>query len=441
MKITCKPSEPDTIEKIIHDSEDGGIGIITQNRSRTPSSKIENIWGRNRSVLVSALSDVDYKLQNQQRSNWSWDEECGTKRSNIYKSCGSILKESKLANISDSKQESNIDHYVSVFPKESEFKRYQFYEGKSKLWCRGVYMTGPKPQAILMTLCLINLPMIIYYGFVLPKINSTFSLFWIVILSTVVHLMSMYCMFKTCTSNPGIIPKMEQDPSLLYKITQARPTKYSFRMNYMGTLVKHVHCNNCVVVGPPRTRHCYFCGNCVELFDHHCPWLSCCVGKRNYTYFLVFISTLSALFILSMIVSAFVLLSSDDFVPNIPCIFVIVYNILVGAFPVGLTIYHYFLVISGETTYENLKRLYKREKNPFKKSLIHNLRTRLCNTMGTNKMRQKCNMFDHKTVSPTPDMQTLDNMRNTGKLAQDIEGKRDRRHSNSDTLNMASKES
>mmetsp|Transcript_2553 Transcript_2553/g.2397 ORF Transcript_2553/g.2397 Transcript_2553/m.2397 type:complete len:84 (-) Transcript_2553:221-472(-) len=83
------------------------------------------------------------------------------------------------------------------------------------------------------------------------------------------------------------------------------------------------------------------------------------------------------MFIFSLAVSVLVMLNSGDFSENIPCIIVIIYNILVGAFPVGLTIYHYFLVTSGETTYENLKRLYKKERSPFKKSLIHNLRTRL----------------------------------------------------------------
>ncbi len=42
------------------------------------------------------------------------------------------------------------------------------------------------------------------------------------------------------------------------------------------------YCCECKIYRPPRTIHCNSCNHCVEKYDHHCPWLSVCIGKFNY---------------------------------------------------------------------------------------------------------------------------------------------------------------
>uniref|UniRef100_A0A0V0J303 Palmitoyltransferase n=1 Tax=Schistocephalus solidus TaxID=70667 RepID=A0A0V0J303_SCHSO len=53
-------------------------------------------------------------------------------------------------------------------------------------------------------------------------------------------------------------------------------------------------CSRCQVPRPPRAHHCSVCGSCVLMMDHHCPWLSNCVGLRTRRHFYFFLLYLSA---------------------------------------------------------------------------------------------------------------------------------------------------
>ncbi|XP_058772095.1 protein S-acyltransferase 24-like [Vicia villosa] len=48
-------------------------------------------------------------------------------------------------------------------------------------------------------------------------------------------------------------------------------------------------CSTCKIVRPLRAKHCPRCNLCVEEFDHHCIFVSTCIGKKNLREFFAFL--------------------------------------------------------------------------------------------------------------------------------------------------------
>jgi len=48
------------------------------------------------------------------------------------------------------------------------------------------------------------------------------------------------------------------------------------------------------------TKHCYSCRKCIDGFDHHCPFLNTCIGRRNYASFIVFSAVVEILSLLQV---------------------------------------------------------------------------------------------------------------------------------------------
>lgn len=64
---------------------------------------------------------------------------------------------------------------------------------------------------------------------------------------------------------------------------------------YQNSTVQVKYCATCGIWRTPRVSHCAVCDNCVELHDHHCIWLNNCIGRRNYRYFIAFVSSTTSI--------------------------------------------------------------------------------------------------------------------------------------------------
>ncbi|XP_076016964.1 palmitoyltransferase ZDHHC18a isoform X1 [Genypterus blacodes] len=248
-------------------------------------------------------------------------------------------------------------------------RKWEVFPGKNRFFCDGRVIVARQCGILPLTLGLIVVTCGLFFAFDCPFLVEHLTVF-IPVSGAVLCGFVLFCLLRTSLTDPGILPRATPDEAadIEKQIDNSgsstyRPPPRTREILINQQVVKLKYCFTCKMFRPPRTSHCSVCDNCVERFDHHCPWVGNCVGKRNYRFFYSFIISLSFLtsFIFGCVVTHITLRTqagkglvqaiqeSPASVVELVICFFSIWSIL------GLSGFHTYLVASNLTTNEDIK--------------------------------------------------------------------------------------
>ena len=287
--------------------------------------------------------------------------------------------EIRLSRISSGSDSPRIEVKAS---RTKKVRAYTRWPGNASFLCKGRLVSGPNWTSVLGTACLILLPNIAFVITVTKPLWDKASLAFFVV-SLVWPLVCVAFLLVAAFMDPGIIPR-SPEPNEDWMAGRLPRTK-EVDLNGHKVLVRYNE--TCHFYQPPRAHHCSVMDECIEKFDHYCPWVGTTVGQRNYRFFLLFIFCTTALCIYVFGCSAYLVkLEFDELRVDNPdaliaealrnqpgAIVMMIYTFLLVFFVGGLSSLHIFLVSTNQTTYENFRYSYDQDnRNPYNKGCLGN---------------------------------------------------------------------
>ncbi|XP_030644309.1 palmitoyltransferase ZDHHC18-B [Chanos chanos] len=249
-------------------------------------------------------------------------------------------------------------------------RKWEVFPGKNRFYCDGRIIVARQSGVLPLTLGLILVTSGLFFIFDCPFLVQHLAS-CIPAIGGVLFVFVIISLLQTSFTDPGILPRATPDEAADIEkqidnpgsSSSYRPPPRTKEVLINQQVVKLKYCFTCKIFRPPRTSHCSLCDNCVERFDHHCPWVGNCVGKRNYRFFYTFIVSLSFLtaFIFGCVTThlalrsqggnglVFALQASPASAVELVVCFFSVWSIL------GLSGFHTYLVAANLTTNEDIK--------------------------------------------------------------------------------------
>ena len=238
--------------------------------------------------------------------------------------------------------------------------------GKKYYFCEGKYSINPKCIGLPLSLALL-IYNFIHLSYLMNKIidnNSTYI--FLLIITIILFSLQIFLSLKTALTDPGcFLPNFGEDKS-----------NYSDAKLMIATINNQDYflkfCRTCLNAKDLRVFHCPDCGLCIIRHDHHCPYLSNCIGLNNHKLF-IFLVILNVFYFIYTTILLFSLSFAstnkdkvDDLSKTLKgfLYFLTCLNGVLLLFHLALFINHVIYITTGQTTSEKIRRK-KGASNPF----------------------------------------------------------------------------